>query len=87
MERLKIAESDIASLKDDYKSLKDCAASCFEMDDDLDDIRVSMNGGNDVKTLLENSLNMMSLDIMSKEQGLPYDSNISSPQANSEMNR
>ena len=80
MERLTIAESDIASLKDgyiglkeDYNSLKASTASCFEsktsheVDENisgLEDINVSMND-NDIKAVLVNSLNMMSLDVKS----------------------
>ena len=88
MERLSIAESDIASLKDDYidlkedfNSLKASASSYFEngMDHDLEDIKVSMEGNPDIKAVVVNSLNMMSVDMMSmsKGRGLSMDSNIS----------
>ena len=73
MERLTIAESDIAQLKndyielkEDYSSLKTSAESCFEsksrddgdgMDTELDDIKVSIPP------------NMMSIDMKNKDHG------------------
>ena len=85
MERLTRAESDIATLKDnytdlkeDYNSLKQSAASCFEgamamsnKDDDmvseLDDIKVQLNpNAKIIQPVYLDSLNMMSLDMMSR---------------------
>ena len=73
MERLTIAESDIASLKNDfnglkeeYSSLKANADSCFEsksrdegdaVDTELDDVNVMI------------PVNMMSLDMKNKNHG------------------
>ena len=70
MERLTIAESDIAQLKndyielkEDYSSLKTSAESCFESkSSDVNDTELD-----DIKVLIPP--NMMSIDVKNKDHG------------------